>query len=118
MRYLILFLLSFPAFAGSIQLSWVAPVEREDNSPLSLSEIESYKIYYNTDGSTAYPNMISVTDPTATTYTMDLPPATYNIVMTVLAGSESVFSDVVIKTIPLVKPPPKPVTGLDALVLP
>jgi hypothetical protein len=119
LKYLIFFL-SFSAFAD-IQLNWIPPSERADNSPLSLSEIESYRIYYNADGSTAYPNFISIA-PTDT-HTMVLPPATYYFVLTVFDfdGRESIFSDIVVATEPDPPPPviapPKSVTGLEALAL-
>lgn len=32
--------------ATNINISWLAPAAREDNSPISLSEIAGYKIYY------------------------------------------------------------------------
>jgi hypothetical protein len=36
----------------TVTLSWTAPSTREDNSPLPLSEIEGYEIFYFQDGST------------------------------------------------------------------
>lgn len=42
-------------------MTWVAPSEREDNSPISLTEIAGYRIYYGeTQGS--YPHLFEVND--------------------------------------------------------
>ena len=35
--------------AASLQLSWTAPVAREDESPISMAEIAGYRIYYGTE---------------------------------------------------------------------
>lgn len=51
-----------------IKLSWVAPSAREDNKPISLSEIAGYKIYYGTIPND-YPNSVDINDGSADSYT-------------------------------------------------
>jgi hypothetical protein len=83
-------------------LGWVAPVTRSDGTPLSLSDINGYWIYYGTTAG-AYTNNLDVTDGTATTYTItNLPVGTYYVAMTTYdsAGMESAKSTQVIKTVP------------------
>ena len=92
---------STPVATGSATISWTAPVARADGSPLSLADIEGYRIYY---GSSAgdYPNSVDIDDGTAVQLTLNnLPVGTYHLVMTTydVAGRESVFSPEVIKTI-------------------
>ena len=83
---------------ADITLSWVAPVERENNEPISLSEIAGYKIYYgNSQGS--YNNSVDVNDSTAESYKFtNFPAATYYFVITTYdtKGHESQFSSEVI----------------------
>ncbi len=76
-------------------LSWSVPVEREDRSPLSLSEIAGYSIYYGPRQGD-YLNTIDINDGAAVSYTMsDLPVGTYYIVLTVrdTEGRESRYSN-------------------------
>ena len=92
---------STPVVTGSATLSWTAPVARADGSPLSLADIEGYRIYYGTSAGN-YPNSVDINDGTAEQLTLrDLPVGTYHLVMTTYdtAGRESVFSPEVIKTI-------------------
>ena len=79
---------------ANINLSWVAPAEREDNTPISLSEIAGYKIYY---GSTLgqYSNSVTINDGSATGHTFqNFTAETYYFVVTTLdtEGRESQFS--------------------------
>lgn len=86
-------------FAGSVSLSWIAPTQNEDGTP--LTDLAGYKIYWGTEIGT-YPNVIDVPDPTATSYEVtDLDPGTYYFVATALneAGVESRYSGVATKTI-------------------
>ena len=86
---------------GSATLSWTAPVARADGSPLSLADIEGYRIYYGTSTGN-YPNSVDINDGSAVQLTLNnLPVGTYHLVMTTydVAGRESVFSPEVIKTI-------------------
>jgi hypothetical protein len=86
---------------SSVTIAWTAPVARADGSPLSLAEIGGYRVYYgNSEGD--YPNRVDVNDGTAVESTLnDLASGTYYIVVTTydVAGRESEFSPVVIKTI-------------------
>lgn len=86
---------------SSVTIAWTAPVARADGSPLSLAEIGGYRVYYgNSEGD--YPSRIDVNDGTAVESTLnDLPSGTYYIVVTTydVAGRESEFSPVLIKTI-------------------
>ena len=77
-----------------ITLAWVAPVEREDNSTLSLSAIAGYKVYFgNTQGQ--YPKSLSINDGSATGYTFNsFAAGTYYFVITTIdnEGRESQYS--------------------------
>lgn len=80
----------------TVTLSWVAPSEREDNSPMSLSDILGYKIYYGTVAE-EYPNQVTVNDSTATGYTFtDFPTGKHYFVVTTrdTGGRESRYSTV------------------------
>jgi len=92
---------STPVATGSATINWTAPVARADGSPLSLADIEGYRIYY---GSSAgdYPNSVDIDDGTAVQLTLsNLPLGTYHLVMTTydVAGRESALSPEIIKTI-------------------
>jgi hypothetical protein len=78
----------------NVSLSWVAPAEREDNTPLSLSEIAGYKLYYGTKQG-QYTNSIDINDSTAQNFTFtDLVAGTYYIAVTTYDtdGRESQYS--------------------------
>jgi len=88
-----------PVQTGSLTLQWTAPVTRADGTPLSLSELDGYHIYY---GATAgnYPNRIDVADGTAQTATItDIPVGPYYLVMSTydVSGLESAYSPMVTK---------------------
>jgi hypothetical protein len=89
-----------PAPTGSFTLNWTAPVARSDGSPLSLAEIDGYRIYYeNASGDS--PNSQNVTDGSADSATVtDVPAGDYNVVMTTYddAGRESAVSAQITKT--------------------
>ncbi|HHJ36626.1 MAG TPA: hypothetical protein ENJ87_12755 [Gammaproteobacteria bacterium] len=53
--------------SSDITLSWTAPVEREDNTPIALSEIAGYRIYYGSTPGLLNKN-IQINDGTTTTY--------------------------------------------------
>ena len=79
---------------GSALLSWVAPTERADNTPLVLSEIAGYRIYYGVKAG-AYLGKIDINDSTATEFLVSgIPPGAYFIVLTTIDrdGLESVWS--------------------------
>jgi len=84
---------------GSFSLSWTAPVSRQDGSPISLAEIEGYRVYYGGTPGT-YPNIVDINDSTASATTVsNVPVGDYYIVMTTYdsAGRESIQSGVVNK---------------------
>lgn len=80
--------------AVDVSLSWVAPAEREDNTPMSLSEIAGYKIYYGiTQGQ--YTNSVDINDGTTENFTFaNFPAGTYYIAVTTYDtdGRESQYS--------------------------
>ena len=86
---------------ATINLSWTAPAEREDNAPISLAEISAYKIYFGTSQG-QYTSNITVSDGSATDYTFqNLASGTYYFVITTIdsEGRESQFSTEVNYTI-------------------
>jgi hypothetical protein len=85
---------------GSFTLSWTAPVARSDGTPISLAEIDGYRIYYG-ESSGDYPYSANVTDGSAQSATVtDVPVGDYHVVMTTYddAGRESAFSTEITKT--------------------
>lgn len=76
-------------------ISWVAPSEREDGTPILLSEIAGYRIYYGTSVG-EYSNPINILDGAATAAELDslsLSGSYYIVITTVdLDGRESRFS--------------------------
>jgi VCBS repeat-containing protein len=79
---------------ADINLSWVAPSEREDNTSISLSDIAGYKIYYGTTQG-LYPSSVSINDSTAEGHTFtNFASNTYYFVVTTLdtEGRESQYS--------------------------
>jgi hypothetical protein len=86
---------------ADVNLSWVAPAEREDNSALSLSEIAGYKIYYGT-AQGQYPSNVDINDGSADSYTItSLSTGTYYFVLTTYdtQGRESRYSSEIKKII-------------------
>lgn len=84
---------------GSATLSWTAPLQNTDGSP--LTNLAGYRIYWGTQ-SGSYPNSVTLTNPGLTTYIVEsLSPGTYFFVATALnaVGTESSFSGVASKTI-------------------
>ena len=78
-----------------IHLSWTAPLEREDNQPISLSEIAGYKVYYGTEENT-YPHSIDISNGSANGHTIEnLSSGIYYLTLTTYdtAGRESKPSD-------------------------
>ena len=79
---------------ADINLSWVAPSEREDNTAISLSEIAGYKIYYGTSPG-SYSNSVNINDSTASSYKFsNFTKGTYYFAITTrdTEGRESQFS--------------------------
>lgn len=98
---------SLPAFSvtvnangsSSVTLSWTAPTENEDGSP--LTDLAGYNIYWGSGGN--YPNVIPITNPGLTTYVVEnLPTGTWEFVATAvnLAGEESIYSNIATKVVP------------------
>ena len=85
----------------NVTLSWVAPVEREDGTPISMSEIAGYRIYYGeTEGD--YTNVVDVYGSDTMRVTLkELPAVTHYIVVTTfdMDGSESAFSETIIANV-------------------
>jgi hypothetical protein len=81
------------AGASSINLTWQAPTENSDGSP--LTDLKGYKIHYGTQ-SQNYTGAISVDNPTLTTYLVSsLPAGKYYFAVTAFnaQGTESSPSD-------------------------
>lgn len=79
---------------ADINLSWVAPAEREDNSSISLSEIAGYQVFYGKSQG-QYSNSVIINDGSAAGYTFtDMPSGTYYIAVTTIdsEGRESQYS--------------------------
>jgi len=86
---------------ADINLSWVAPSEREDNTSIALSEIAGYKIYYGTTQG-QYSNSVDINDGSAESYTFkSFPSGIYFFVITTLdtEGRESQYSPEVKKVV-------------------
>jgi hypothetical protein len=84
---------------GSVTLSWTAPTENEDGSP--LVDLSGYRIYWGTTPGN-YPNSLTIDDTGLTTYVIDnLAPGAYEFVATSFnaAGVESDYSNAVTKTV-------------------
>jgi len=98
---------SLPAFSvavtetaiGTVTLSWVAPTQNSDGSP--LMDLAGYKIYYRKN-SGSYNQAVRLDNPSVSTYVVDqLSPATYYFAATALntSGVESSFSAEVTRTV-------------------
>jgi hypothetical protein len=77
----------------SVTLSWQAPSQNTDGSP--LSDLAGFRIYYGTTAGGPYPTSITITNPGIATYFLDnLAPNTYYFVATAFdtSGNESAFS--------------------------
>ncbi len=85
--------------AGSATLSWNAPTERTDGSP--LTDLAGYKFYWGKSAGD-YVQSVTVMNPGLTTYVIDgLTPATWYFAATAIDsnGIESQFSNQASKTI-------------------
>ena len=86
--------------AGSVTLSWAAPMQNEDGS--ALTDLAGYKLYWGTTPGN-YTGTATIDNPGITTYTVDgLSAGTYEFVATSrnAAGIESTYSNPVTKTVP------------------
>jgi hypothetical protein len=85
---------SNPVQSGRLTLRWTAPVARADGTPLSLSDIDGYRIHYG-KSSGKYTNHVTLADGTAQTVSLTgIPVGTYHLVMTTydVNGRESGYS--------------------------
>lgn len=85
---------------GSVSLSWAAPTQNEDGTP--LNDLAGYRIYWGTIPDN-YPNLVTIDNSSVTTFIVDnLAPGTYNFVATSFnsSGVESRYSAVAIKVVP------------------
>lgn len=85
---------------GSVTLSWTAPLENEDGSP--LTDLDGYKLYWGTT-SGDYPNSVTIDNESVTTYVVDnLVSGTYEFVATSFntSGVESRYSNPATKVVP------------------
>ncbi len=90
-----------PVGTGSFDLSWIAPVSRSDGTPLSLSDIGGFTVYYGKSPG-SYTNYIDVPNATAQGVTLaNVPVGTYYVVMTTRdnQGRESGYSSMITKTV-------------------
>jgi len=86
---------------GSFSLGWTAPTTRSDGTPLSLADIDGFRIYYGTTEG-VYPDSVNVSDGSAESATVNnIPTGTYYVVMTTydVNGLESGFSPAVVKSV-------------------
>ena len=85
--------------SGAFSLAWTAPVTRADGTPLSLAEIDGFRIYYGKSAG-SFTNYSEVTDGTEQSVIVSgVPVGTYYVVMTTLdsSGRESSYSSTVTK---------------------
>lgn len=89
-------------------LSWEAPIQNDDNTP--LTNLKGFKPYHGSSPSTLAP-VVSLNDPSLRCWTMpDLSPGPhYFALMAYTQTEESRLSEVVTKTIEAPPPPPPPV---------
>jgi hypothetical protein len=108
------------AHAGEAELTWTAPTQNTDGSP--LTDLAGFKLYMGTTLGGPYPVSIDIADPAATTFTVpNLSEGTYYFVSTAynsaVPSQESDFSNEATKTIlPLVPMPPGMLTVVNELV--
>ncbi len=84
-----------------VALSWVAPVEREDGTPISMSEIAGYRVYFGTSAGN-YTNKVDIADSnTMQVILSSLAADTYYIVVTTydMDGRESAYSTEVLTSV-------------------
>jgi hypothetical protein len=86
---------------AAISLSWTAPYEREDGTPISMSEIAGYRVYYGTSQGD-YSEGVDITDSSTMQVTLNnVPSGTYYIVVTTydIDGVESAYSEEFVTTV-------------------
>ena len=78
---------------GEIALSWIAPAEREDGTPISMAEIAEYRVYFGRSPGD-YTDRVSINNASIMNAKLSgLAPGTYYIVVTAVDsdGRESAF---------------------------
>lgn len=61
---------------GAVRLDWVPPAQRVDGSPISLSEINGYRLYYGTAPDST-PRYVEIQNSAVSQYTFTLDPGVY-----------------------------------------
>jgi hypothetical protein len=86
------------AVLGVVTLSWQAPTENVDGSP--LNDLAGYRIHYGFR-SRDYDTTVSMPDPAATQRSLELASGVYYIAMTAMdkQGNESAYSNEVIRAV-------------------
>jgi len=90
-----------PTQYGMFTLNWVAPTTRADGTPLALTDIDGYHIYYG-DLPGNYTSTMTIANGSATAATVNnLPVGTYYLVMTTydINGLESGYSAEITKQV-------------------
>lgn len=86
---------TLPEFLTQLgSLTWAAPTQREDTTPLDPSEIDTYKVYYGTTPG-YYKSQIDISNIIGETASLpDLEPGTYFFAVTAIDidGHESQYS--------------------------
>ena len=85
-------------FIRQALISWSVPTQNTDGSP--LTDLTSFRLYYG-QASGNYTSTVEISDPTATSYVLELQPGTYYFSLTAFnaAGEQSDFSTEQIKVI-------------------
>jgi hypothetical protein len=84
---------------GVMTLQWTAPVARADGTPLSLSEIAGYRVYYGPSPGN-YPNAVNITNGSLQSAILKgVPVGTYYVAMSTYdtSGLESNYSAAIVK---------------------
>ncbi len=113
---MMLILITTNIFAGTIDVTWVTPVARDDGTALLPAEIATFRISYGTTSGT-YTSTMDVNSGTATAASITLlPGGTYYVVMSVIDtnGNASIFNAE--QSITLGTASPKSVTGMKLTV--
>ena len=89
-KFIVLFLLSFPLWADTVEITFTPPTERADATPLPITDIQHYQVYVSGNPDITIPN-------TNNTGEIVLSPGLYDIHVTTvdIDGRESVPSNIV-----------------------
>ena len=92
-------------------ITWTNPTEREDGTPLALTEIGGYRIYWGSASGDLQQTI--VVNGQRTAHTVDFPPGKSYFQMTVVdtAGRESLPTPELVAEVPIYDP--KPVTNMQ-----